>query len=103
VIWWQQWGDKFEALQELARRGARVPALEAMPSETDAVGLYLRCYGDVSTDRSAAGYIMFQAVAVWCEVYGMPVDDCWQVVREADARVKEWLSFSSSKSAKPRT
>ena len=101
-MWWAQWGDKIEALQEIARRGGRVPALEAMPADGDEIGLYLRLYGDVSTDRSVNGFITFQAVAVWCQVYGVPVDDCWQVIRQADARVKEWHSSSSSRSEKQK-
>jgi hypothetical protein len=103
VIWWQQWGSKVDALQEIARRGQRVAALEDAPQETPDMAVYLRCYGDVSTDRSASGYITFHAVALWCQVYGVSVEECWHVVREADSKVKEWLSSSSSQSRKPKT
>lgn len=104
MIWWFQWGDKVEALQELRSRGLEVPALDNAPQLPPDEQIFWRSYCDCSTERRESGAIPFSAVATWCELYGEPLEEHWDVIRIADAQVRKWKTpTASASSAKPRT
>lgn len=77
--------------------GRTVKALDNAPEVGPDIALLLRCYFDLNADRNSNGTIPFSAVARWFEVFGLPLADAWEVIRYADAGVKEWLSARSKK------
>ena len=89
-----QWGKNIEALQHIRSLGRPVPALDNAPAPRPDGDLFMRCFLDVSGDRSFSGHITFAAVALWCSAYGVSLEDCWAVVRRADDEVRRWQSQS---------
>jgi hypothetical protein len=89
-----QWGKNVEALQQVRDSGLPVPALDNAPPHRPELDLFLRCFLDVSSDRSFDGHITFASVAQWCAAFGVPLEECWAVVRRADDEVRRWQSQS---------
>lgn len=93
-----EWGVNIEALQEMQAKGVKVRALEDAPVYREDIAVFVRAYSDLSSDRNFNGVIPFTAVMAWASLYGVPITECWEIVRIADIEVRKWQHSSSAKS-----